>query len=141
MVFGTFDHLHAGHENLFNQARGLGDEVIAVVARDKTVRNLKGFLPDHEEKERLKNLLTTGWTDKAILGDPRDKSKAIKIYRPDVIALGYDQFAFTYSLKSLLINLKLDAEIVRLDPYQTHMYKSSIIRDKLDKLSLQTEKI
>jgi cytidyltransferase-like protein len=36
MVFGTFDYLHAGHENLFIQARELGDEIVAIIARDKT---------------------------------------------------------------------------------------------------------
>ena len=35
MVFGTFDYLHAGHENLFSQARELGSEIVAIIARDK----------------------------------------------------------------------------------------------------------
>ena len=60
MVFGTFDYLHAGHENLFTQAKELGDEIIAIIARDKTVKTIKGELPDHNEKERLKNLKETG---------------------------------------------------------------------------------
>lgn len=130
MVFGTFDHLHAGHENLFKQARSLGDEIIAIVARDKTVKTIKGKLPDHNEKQRLQNLKKTGWCEKAILGDQKDKSKVIKIYRPNVIALGYDQFAFTYTLNKLLMDLRLDSEIVRLKPYRPDMYKSSIIRQQ-----------
>lgn len=96
MVFGTFDYLHAGHENLFIQARELGDEIVAIIARDKTVKNIKGESPDHNEKERLANLEETGWADFTVLGNPKDKTKVIKEYRPDVIALGYDQFAFTY---------------------------------------------
>jgi FAD synthetase len=130
MVFGTFDYLHAGHENLFKQARKLGNEIIAVVARDKTVNAIKGALPDHDEKLRLQNLKDTTWAEKAVLGDLKDKSKTIKIYRPDVIALGYDQFAFTYTLNQLLINLKLDATIVRLKPYRPGMYKSSLIKKR-----------
>jgi len=130
MVFGTFDYLHAGHENLFIQSRKLGDEILAIIARDKTVRTIKGFTPDHNEKERLENLKATGWADKVILGDSKDRLKALKIYRPDVIALGYDQFAFTFNLKKLLLDIKLDAEIVRLKPYRPDIYKSSLLRDK-----------
>lgn len=131
MVFGTFDYLHAGHENLFIQAKELGTEIIAVIAKDNTVKNIKGAFPDHNEKERLNNLKLTGWSNKVILGEQKDKTKAIKIYRPDIIALGYDQFAFTYNLEKLIIDLKLNTKIVRLKPYRPDMYKSSLIKKEL----------
>ncbi len=131
MVFGTFDYLHAGHENLFTQARKLGTHVMAVIARDKTVKTIKGDLPDHNEKERMKNLQSTNWADKVILGNARDKNKVIRDYRPDVIALGYDQFAFTYRLEKYLMEIKLDAKIERLKPYLPDMYKSSIVKKQL----------
>ena len=130
MVFGTFDYLHAGHENLFMQANELGSEIIAILARDKTVKTIKGEFPDHNEKERLENLKATGWANKAILGHPKDKTRVIKDYRPNVIALGYDQFAFTYRLEKLLMELKLDSKIIRLVPYRPDMYKSSIIKEQ-----------
>ena len=138
MVFGTFDYLHAGHENLFIQARELGDEIVAIIARDKTVRNIKGETPDHNEKERLENLKDTSWAEFVILGNPKDKTKVIKEYRPDIIALGYDQFAFTYRLEKFLMDIRLDAKIVRLKPYRPDMYKSSII--KKQKLEAQETK-
>lgn len=128
MVFGTFDYLHAGHENLFIQARELGNEIITVIARDKTVKTIKGEYPDHNEKERLINLKATNWSDHVTLGNSKDKTKVIKEYRPDVIAIGYDQFAFTYRLEKFLMDIKLDAKIVRLKPYRPDMYKSSIIK-------------
>lgn len=130
MVFGTFDYLHAGHENLFSQAKKLGDATIAVIARDKTVNNIKGALPDHNEKERMKLLEETGWTDKVVLGEIKDKSKVIKTYKPNIIALGYDQFAFTYGLEKLIIDLNLDTQIERLVPYRPDMYKSSLLKKK-----------
>lgn len=130
MVFGTFDYLHAGHENLFIQARELGEEIITVIARDKTVINIKGHSPDHSEKERLENLKATNWSDLITLGNQKDKTKVIKEYRPDVIALGYDQFAFTYRLEKFLMDIKLDAKIIRLKPYRPDMYKSSIIKQQ-----------
>ncbi len=131
MIFGTFDYLHAGHENLFTQAKELGISIITILARDKTVKTIKGEFPDHNEKERIKNLKETGWADKIILGNHKDKFKVIKDYRPDIIALGYDQFAFTYRLEKLLMDLKLDSKIIRLKPYRPDMYKSSILKRKI----------
>ncbi len=130
MVFGTFDYLHAGHEYYIKEARSLGHEIIAVLARDHTVQTIKGEAPDHNEKERLQNLKDTNWVNKAILGDLKDKSKCIKNYRPDIIALGYDQFAFTYNLQKLIMDLKLDTKIVRIEPYKPDLYKSSIVKKK-----------
>lgn len=130
MVFGTFDYLHAGHENLFVQAKEFGDYIIAVIALDKTVKNIKGEIPDHNEKTRAENLRATGWANKVVVGDQKDKTKVIKTHRPDIIALGYDQFAFTYNLEKLIIDLKLDTSIIRLTPYRPDMYKSSIIKNQ-----------
>ena len=129
MVFGTFDYLHAGHENLFIQARELGNEIVAIIARDKTVRNIKGEIPDHDEKERLENLKNTGWAEFVVLGNPKDKTKVIKEYRPDIIALGYDQFAFTYRLEKFLMEISLDAKIVARE--------STLLRQMLLRLSLK----
>ena|SRR3990167_3289513 len=128
MVFGTFDYLHAGHENLFQQAKQLGDEIITIIARDKTVKTIKGALPDHDEKQRMQNLKDTGWSDIVILGNNKEKTKVVRDYRPNIIALGYDQFAFTYRLEKFLMDIKLDAKIVRLKPYNPDIYKSSIVR-------------
>lgn len=128
MVFGTFDYLHAGHENLFKQARELGDEIITVIARDRTVRQIKGAASDHNEQERRKNLEGTGWSTLVVLGNQKDKTKVIRDFKPDVIALGYDQFAFTYRLEKFLMDIRLDARIVRLKPYHPDMYKSSLLK-------------
>jgi len=130
MTFGTFDNLHAGHENFFKQAKELGNKVLTIIARDKTVTNIKGRAPKFTEKERLKNIIETKWCDDAILGDNKDKMKAIKQYKPTIIALGYDQFAFTYSLEKMIIKDNLNTKIVRLKPYKAGIYKSSLIRNK-----------
>ncbi|MBD3360520.1 adenylyltransferase/cytidyltransferase family protein [Candidatus Peregrinibacteria bacterium] len=141
MVFGTFDYLHAGHENLFTQAGKFGTEIIAVIARDKTVKTIKGKFPDHDEKERVKNLEETGWANKVILGNNKDKMKVIKIYRPDIITLGYDQFAFTYGLEKLIIDLNLNTKIIRLKPYRPDMYKSSLLKKETPKEKLPSNQI
>lgn len=128
IVFGTFDLLHAGHENMFEQAHALGDYVVTVIARDETVRKIKGQYPCYNERQRVKNLKNANFVDKVILGNLGDKYDIIKKIRPDVIALGYDQFAFTYQLEKFLIDEKMNTQIERLKAYKPDMYKSSIIR-------------
>lgn len=128
MVFGTFDVFHAGHEYFLREAKKLGDYLIVIIARDNTVKNVKGQLPKHDERERLNTIKETGYADKVILGNEDDKYKVIRKYKPDIIALGYDQFVFTYALNKIIIDENLDTEIVRLEPYEPSMYKSSLIK-------------
>ena len=66
--------------------------------------------------------------DKVVTGYTDDKYRIIKKYKPDVIALGYDQFVFTYKLHKILIDEKMDTEIIRLDSYRPDIYKSTLIK-------------
>lgn len=130
MAFGTFDLLHAGHEHYLKQARELGDYLIVVIGLDQTVRSVKGEAPSNSERARLNNLKKTGWADKVILGNAQDKHAVILKYKPQILALGYDQFVFTQKLGKTLIDAGLNTEIVRLMPYYPQVHKSSIIRQK-----------
>jgi len=128
MAFGTFDYFHAGHEHYLKEARALGDQLIVVIARDETVRRVKGQKPMYNERRRLRDVSASPSVTKAVLGNTDDKYKVIKKYKPHILALGYDQFVFTYGLKQFLIKEKLDAEIVRLNAFEPRTFKSSIIR-------------
>ncbi|MFA5792999.1 MAG: adenylyltransferase/cytidyltransferase family protein [Candidatus Gracilibacteria bacterium] len=128
MAFGTFDYFHAGHENYLKQAKELGDTLIVVVARDETVKKTKGESPSFNEKKRLRDVSACKYVDKAVLGDTDDKYYVIKKYTPQILALGYDQFVFTYGLEKFFIQEKLNAEIVRLKPFEPQTFKSSILK-------------
>lgn len=131
IAFGTFDHFHAGHESYIKQAATLGDSLIVVVARDSTVKSIKGRLPDHNEKQRLLAVKKSGLANKIVLGQEGDKYQVLLRYKPDVIALGYDQFTFTFRLEKFLIDNKMDTKIVRMNPYRPTVFKSSLIREKI----------
>jgi FAD synthetase len=135
MAFGTFDYFHAGHENYLKQAAALGDYLIVVIARDRTARQIKGTAPLNSERKRASIVRKSGIAGKVILGEHGDKHKVLKKYRPDVIALGYDQFVFTQKLRKTLIDLNLDAEIKRLDAHFPQVYKSSLLKNR----SMETE--
>ena len=132
MVFGTFDIFHPGHWSFLHQAKKLGDYLIVVVARDKTVTMIKEQKPINKEAIRVRTIKDSRLADKVVFGSLTDKYAAIKKYRPDVICLGYDQKYFIDGLEEKLekINLK-KTKIIRLKPYKPEIYKSS----KLKKLS------
>lgn len=129
MVFGTFDIFHRGHENFLIQARRKGDFVVAVVARDETVLNVKKQETVNNEQERMKVLENSRLADEVVLGSLRDKYLVIKKYEPDVICLGYDQEFFTEDLSKKIKKFNLDKTVImRLKSYYPNKYKSSKLR-------------
>ena len=53
MAFGSFDILHKGHESYLKEAKGYGDYLVVVVARDENILRFKGRKPKHDENYRL----------------------------------------------------------------------------------------
>jgi len=129
LVFGTFDILHKGHLNFFKQAKKYGNILIVVIARNATVKKVKGKLPRNNEKKRLELVKNAEIVDQALLGLKGNKYKIIKKIKPDIICLGYDQTAFTDSLEKELINLKIKTKIYKMKPYKEKIYKSSKMKD------------
>jgi FAD synthetase len=127
LVFGTFDVLHAGHLNFFQQAAALGDELYAVIARDETVAQVKGRRARQGELERLSAVKKVNFIKDALLGNADDKYRVIEQIRPDIIALGYDQESFVDRLEQELASRALVCRIVRLKPFQPEKYKSSLV--------------
>jgi len=132
MVFGTFDIVHCGHLHMFKEAREHGDKLITVVGRDANVEKIKGMLPVHNEKERLFLIQNIKLVDEAVMGDKVDVYKVIEKYRPDVIALGYDQKMYVDNLEKAITKFGLETRIVKLSPYQENQYKSSKIKKYIE---------
>ncbi len=132
MVFGTFDILHKGHLNFFKQARRLAKNpfLIVSVARDANVKRIKKQNPKSTEKSRLKTIKECALVDKAILGGLKSFLPHILKERPEIIALGYDQSAYTSDLQSNLGKKGLHVTIFRLKSFKPSIYKSSLIRQK-----------
>ena len=132
MIFGTFDILHQGHLNLFKQARKYGDRLVAVVARDARVKNIKSRESLYTEKERKYFLEQIRLVDKVVLGDTKDVYKRIREIKPDVIVLGYDQMHFTDKLSEKIKEFRLKTRIVRARAYKSDTQKTGKIRKILE---------
>ena len=78
MLFGTFDIIHHGHISLLRQASKLGDRLVVVIARDKTVLRIKKHLPLHSESERLQLLSHLDLIDDVMLGDVKDAYRVVR---------------------------------------------------------------
>ena len=131
MVFGTFDLLHDGHINMFEQAKKYGDFLIAVIARDSTVEVVKQHKTLFNEVQRLSAVKSAKNIDLAVLGSVGDKYAVIEEHRPDVICLGYDQDSFTKLLSNELSERNLSPKIIHLEPYKADIFKSSKLKAKL----------
>jgi FAD synthetase len=118
MATGVFDLLHAGHLFYLEESKSLGDELVVVVAHDETVKEQKHSpIISHELRRKLIEALKP--VDKAVIGNPGDKLKIVEELKPDIIALGYDQFKHI-DLKRKLIERGIKAKIIRLPKYEDY---------------------
>ena len=128
MTFGTFDIVHPGHMHFLQQAKTYGDRLITIVARDVNVKKFKGERPLHLEKERLQDIKNLHIADVVELGHATDYFLAIEKYKPDIIAIGYDQTHLIYDLWEFLYKNKYKTEIVTIEWFEISTCKSSIIK-------------
>jgi len=139
MVFGTFDGLHPGHLDFFRQAKKFGDFLVVSVARDKVVPEFKGKPAMFSESERFDLVSSCKLADKVVLGDEsrNDFYKHVALEKPDVICLGYDQWAQEDDVRKNLDKVGLlKTQIFRLSSYKGKTHKSSKMKSKIWKKSL-----
>ena len=111
---GVFDIIHVGHLATLREAKKLGNTLVVVVARDETVRRLKGRSPINREENRLEIVRSLKPVDIALLGDEEDPYETVRKVRPDIIALGYDQQHNEDEIRDKLAEMGLHARVVRL---------------------------
>ena len=118
LAFGTFDKLHKGHIHYLKQAKKHG-HLTVLIARDLTVKNVKGQFPENNEQRRLERVKKLGIADNVILGNYTDKYTVLDYVRPDVICLGYDQKFFIDKLREELEKRRLyKTRILRMEKYK-----------------------
>lgn len=90
MASGVFDIIHTGHISYLRQAKGMGDELVVVVACDSTVRRNK-HEPITPEDMRAEIVGCLKPVDRAIIGREGDMFETVREIDPDIIVLGFDQ--------------------------------------------------
>jgi len=137
LATGTFDLLHPGHLLYLSEARALGDELYVIVARDSMIKHKQK--PVVPEEQRLEMVQALRIVDKAILGSKIDIFEHLCEIRPDIIALGSNQFFKEKDLETQLRIHGIEAKVVRIRSFkQCDLCSSAAIirkvveRDKKD---------
>ncbi|MGZ4863510.1 MAG: adenylyltransferase/cytidyltransferase family protein [Halobacteriota archaeon] len=112
LATGTFDILHPGHILYLRKAKELGDELFVIVSRDSMIKHKpKPIVP---EQQRLQVIKALGMVDYADLGSTRDIFEPLTLIKPDIIALGFDQYFDENKLQEDLKKRQIPSKVVRL---------------------------
>ncbi len=130
MATGVFDILHLGHLHFLMEAKGLGDELVVVVATDATVRKHK-HEPITPEKMRVELVGALKPVDRALLGREGDMLEIVLQVKPDIIALGYDQQFEEKDLEKRLAEKGLKVKVVRLHKFEDDLNGTRKIIQKI----------
>jgi len=103
--------------------------LVVSIARDKNVLKIKKAKPTFSENERMFFVENCKFTDKVILSGIKNHIPHIVKEKPDIIALGYDQFVDLKALRGVVALTSFFCKIKRLKSYQPEKYKSSLFRD------------
>lgn len=126
LTFGTFDVFHKGHIYYLENAKKYGTTLSTIIARDTTVKKIKGFIPKNSEDTRKKEVENSWISDTVMLWDLHDPLIPVQEVQPDIICLGYDQKSFPSHLERYIKTHKVD--IVRLESHKPEIYKSSKLK-------------
>ena len=127
MTGGAFDILHPGHIETLQQARALGDTLVVSVARDTTFERNKHRKPHHTELMRQKLVSEVKAVDAAVLGSESDIFETVNRLKPNIIALGYDQFHNEEKISSEIRRRGLTVRVVRLKSSVPDIKSSSLV--------------
>ncbi|CAG0994132.1 FAD synthetase [Methanosarcinales archaeon] len=133
LATGTFDILHPGHLLYLSKARALGDELFVIVARDSMIKHKpKPVVP---EKQRLTMVQALCMVDAAMLGSETDMFLPLREIKPDIIALGKNQFFNEKELEAKLVARGIEAKVMRVQAFEQGELCSSaaIIRKVLER--------
>ena len=115
LATGTFDILHPGHILYLSEAKALGDELYVIVARESMIKHKpKPVIP---QEQRLAMVQALHIVDKAMLGSEKDMFEPLREIKPDIIALGRNQFFNEKELENQLRVRGIKAKVVRIQSF------------------------
>lgn len=126
---GSFEIIHTGHLYTIAQAKKLGDVLVVVVARDSTIIKRKGREPISSEQDRLALLTSLRAVDAAILGVEGNIYDSLERVKPDVVALGYDQYHAEADIAREAWRRGMHLKVVRLGALSPGVKTSKILAE------------
>lgn len=112
LVFGTFDHLHPGHLFFLSEAKRLGDLYVSV-SSDESALQRKGKSPANNIEERIRAIKALRITTDVLEGDKTlNEWSVLKMVKPDIIALGFDQYGLKTALQDIRNKFGFDIQVM-----------------------------
>jgi len=129
LASGVFDLLHLGHVKFLEEAKKIGGEkaeLVVIIARDSTVKKIKGRKPIMSEHQRRALVESLKVVDAAVLGFEKfDIEDVIERVKPDIIAFGYDQADMEKYVQKYVNNNNLSVKVVRISKFEEDALDSS----------------
>lgn len=144
LASGVFDLIHPGHLAFLEKAKEAGGpnaQLLVIVARDSTVEMLKGSRPVIPEEQRRLLVERLKPVDKAVLGSERfDMASILEYYKPNIVAVGYDQNLIEAEVKRIISERSLPVEIVKIGRFGPKgLDSSSKIKRLIARISRELE--
>ena len=126
---GVFDIIHPGHIHTLKAAKALGDILVVAIATDKTAQKMKKRIPLHNQELRRELVDCLSMVDVAIVGHENDIFETVKLVKPEIIALGYDQIHQEKFISDGCKQINLHTKIVRLQSPVPELSSSDIQKE------------
>lgn len=118
---GCFDILHAGHIDLLEKSKSLGEYLIVGLNSDSSVKRLKGdSRPINKQEDRKRALESIKFVDEVVIFEEDTPYEVIKKLKPDIITKGGD-----YTFDQVVGN---DLAIVKIIPLLENHSTTNIIK-------------
>lgn len=136
LASGVFDLLHYGHIRYLEEAKRKGgpdSRLVVVVARDETVKKLKGRIPIIPEDQRRALVEALRTVDEALLGyEEMNLEAVIEKIRPNIVAVGYDEQDVECQTQNIAEEKGLTIRIVKIGRFgEEELNSSSKIKRKI----------
>ena len=126
---GVFDIIHPGHIHTLKAAKALGDILVVAIATDKTAQKMKKRIPLHNQELRCELVDCLSMVDISIVGHENDIFETVKLVKPEIIALGYDQIHQEKFISDGCKRINLNTKIVRLQSPVPELSSSDIQKE------------
>ncbi|RLI03269.1 FAD synthase [Candidatus Bathyarchaeota archaeon] len=136
LAAGVFDLLHYGHIRYLEEAKKIGGEnakLVVIVARDETVRSLKGSDPIIPEDQRRAVIEALKVVDEVLLGfENMDLARVLLQVKPDIVVVGHDQEAIKAQVEKINKAREMNIKIVQIKQFgEDDLNSSSKIKSRI----------
>lgn len=136
LAAGVFDLLHYGHIRYLEEAKKLGGSnarLVVIVARDETVKSIKGADPIIPEDQRRAVIEALKVVDEALLGfENMDLARVLLQVKPDIVVVGHDQDAIKAQVEKINKAREMNIKIIQVKQFgEDDLNSSSKIKSRI----------